>query len=69
MRVKFEATDATGKLHKRSSASHIYSHCLVIHLAAHPPSNLWPKGIAACSLPIPTKPPGCNGIVPPGIPE
>ena len=49
MRVKFEATDATGKVHNRSSASHIYSHCLVIHLAAHPPSNLWPKGIAACS--------------------
>jgi hypothetical protein len=21
----------------------------VIHFAAHPPSNLWPKGIAACS--------------------
>jgi hypothetical protein len=49
VRIKFEATDATGKVHKRSSASHIYSHCLVIHLAAHPPSNLWPKGIAACS--------------------
>ena len=49
MRRKFEATDATGQLHKRSSISHIYSHCIVIHLAAHPPSNLWPKGIAACS--------------------
>jgi hypothetical protein len=36
-------------VHKRSSASHVYSHCLVIHFAAHPPSNLWPKGIAACS--------------------
>jgi hypothetical protein len=21
----------------------------VIHFAAHPPSNLWPEGIAACS--------------------
>ena len=43
MRVKFEATDATGKVHKRSSMSHIYSHCVVIHFAAHPP------GVAACS--------------------
>jgi hypothetical protein len=49
MRVKFEATDATGKVHKRSSTSHIYSHCVVIHFAAHPPSKLWPKGVAACS--------------------
>jgi hypothetical protein len=48
MRVKFEATDATGKVHKRSSMSHIYSHCVVINFAAHPVSNLWPKGIAAC---------------------
>ena len=49
MRVKFEATDATGKVHKRSSTSRVYSHCVVIHFAAHPPSKLWPKGIAACS--------------------
>ena len=49
MRIKFEATDASGKVHKRSSTSHVYSHCLVIHFAAHPASNLWPKGIAACS--------------------
>ena len=49
MRIKFEATDASGKVHKRSSTSHAYSHCLVIHFAAHPPSNLWPKGIAAGS--------------------
>ena len=49
MRVKFEATDATGKMHKRSSMSHVYSHCVVIHFAAHPPSKFWPKGIAACS--------------------
>ena len=49
MRVKFEATDATGKVHKRSSMSHIYSHCVVIHFAAHPPSKFWPKGVAACS--------------------
>ena len=45
MRVKFEATDAPGKAHKRSSMSHIYSHCVVIHFAAHPPSKLWPEGI------------------------
>ena len=49
MRVKFEATDATGKVHKRSSTSHVYSHCLLIHFAAHPPTKLWPQGIAACS--------------------
>jgi hypothetical protein len=49
MRVKFEATDATGNVHKRNSMSHIYSHCVVIRFAAHPPSKLWPKGIAACS--------------------
>ena len=49
MRVKFEAIDATGKVHKRSSMSHVYSHCVVIHFAAHLPSNVWPKGVAACS--------------------
>ena len=49
VRIKFEATDATGNVHKRSSASHVYSLCLVIHFAAHPPSKLWPKGISACS--------------------
>ena len=49
VRIKFEATDASGKVHKRSSTSHVYSHCLVIHFAAHPPSKLWPDGIAACS--------------------
>jgi hypothetical protein len=49
VRIKFEATDASGKVHKRSSTSHVYSHCLVIHFAAYPRSKLWPKGIAACS--------------------
>ena len=49
MRVKFEATDATGKVHKRTSARRVYSHCVVIHFAAHPPSQLWPKGVPACS--------------------
>jgi hypothetical protein len=49
MRVKFEAIDATGKVHKRSSVRRVYSHCVVIHFAAHPPSKLWPIGIAACS--------------------
>ena len=49
MRVKFEATDATGRVHKRSSTSHIYSHCVVIHFAAHLPSELWPEGVPACS--------------------
>ena len=49
VRIKFEATDGNGKVHKRSSTKHVYSHCLVIHFVAHPPSKLWPKGIAACS--------------------
>ena len=49
MRIKFEATDASRKVHKRSSTSRVYSRCLVIHFSAHPPSKLWPKGIAACS--------------------
>jgi hypothetical protein len=49
LRLKFEVTDGNGRVHKRSSASHVYSHCLVIHFATHPPSNLWPQGIAACS--------------------
>jgi hypothetical protein len=49
MRVKFEATDANGKVHKRSSARRVYSHCVVIHFAAHPPSKFWPKGVVACS--------------------
>jgi hypothetical protein len=49
MRVKFEATDATGKVHKRSSMSHIYSHCVVIHFAARRASKLWPKGVVAFS--------------------
>jgi hypothetical protein len=49
MRVKFEATDATGKVHKRGSMSHVYSHCIVIHFAAHPPSKFRPQGVPACS--------------------
>jgi hypothetical protein len=49
LRLKFEVIDGNGRVHKRSSASHVYSHCLLIHFAGHPPSNLWPKGIAACS--------------------
>jgi hypothetical protein len=49
MRVKFEATDVTGRVHERSSLRHIYSHCVVIHFAAHLPSKLWPEGIAAFS--------------------
>jgi hypothetical protein len=49
MRFKFEAIDATGKVHKRRSMRHIYSHCVAIHFAAHLPSKLWPEGISACS--------------------
>ena len=48
MRIKFEATDASGKVHKRSTR-HVYSHWLLIHFAAHPPTELWPDGIAACT--------------------
>jgi hypothetical protein len=49
MRTKFEASDKNGKLHKRASVSRFYSHCVVIHFAARPPSKLWPKGVTAYS--------------------
>ena len=49
MRIKFEATDTTGKVHKRGSKSQVYSHCVVIHFAEHLPSRSWPEGIAAFS--------------------
>ena len=49
MRIKFEAVDKNGKLHKRASVSRFYSHCLVIHFAAHPPSRFSPKGVTAYS--------------------
>jgi hypothetical protein len=49
MGVKFEATDATGKVYKRNSRSRVYSHCVAIHFAAHPPSKFWPKGVTAYS--------------------
>jgi hypothetical protein len=49
MRLKFEVIDSTGRVHKRSSTSHIYSHCVVIHFEAHLPSKLWPKGVAGFS--------------------
>ena len=49
MRIKFEAVDKNGKVHKRAGVSRVHSHCVVIHFAAHPPSKLWPEGIAACS--------------------
>src|SRR5262249_9316831 len=49
MRIKFEAVDKNGKLHKRASVSRFYSHCVVIHFATHPPSKFWPKGVSAYS--------------------
>ena len=49
MRIKLGAVDKNGKLHKRASVSRFYSHCVVIHFAAHPPSKFWPKGVAAHS--------------------
>ena len=47
MRIKFEAVDKNGKLHKRAGVSRVYSHCVVIHFAAHPPSKFWPRGVEA----------------------
>jgi hypothetical protein len=47
MRIKFEAVDKNGKLHKRASVSRFCSHCVVIHFAAHPPCKFWPKGVTA----------------------
>jgi hypothetical protein len=49
MRIKFGAVDKNGKLHRRASVSRFYSHCVVIHFAAHPPSKFWPKGLTAYS--------------------
>ena len=49
MRIKFEAVDKNDKLHKRASVSRVYSHCAVVHFAAHPPSKFCPKGVAAYS--------------------
>ena len=49
MRIKFEAVDKNGKLHNRASVSRLYSHCVVIHFAARPPSKFWPKGVTAFS--------------------
>jgi hypothetical protein len=49
MRIKFEAVDKNGNLHKRASVRRFYSHCVVIHSAAHPPSKFWPKGVTAYS--------------------
>jgi hypothetical protein len=49
MRTKFEAVDKNDKLHKRASVSRVYSYCVVIHFAAHPPSKFWPKGVTAHS--------------------
>ena len=46
MRIKFEAVDQNGKLHKRASVSRFYSHCVVIHFAAHPPSKFWSAGFS-----------------------
>ena len=42
MRIKLEAVDKNGKPHNRASVSRLYSHCVVIHFAAH-------KGVTAFS--------------------
>jgi hypothetical protein len=49
MRIKFGAVDKNGKLHKRASVSRVYSHCVVVRFAAHPPSKFWPRGVEAYS--------------------
>jgi hypothetical protein len=49
MRIKFGAVDKNSKLHKRASVSRVYSHCVVVHFAAHPPSKFWPRGVEAYS--------------------
>jgi hypothetical protein len=49
MRLKFQATDATGKMHKRSSMSRVYTHCVLIHFAPDPPNETWANGVPACS--------------------
>jgi hypothetical protein len=48
MRVKFEATDATGKVHKRSGTT-TSTALRRDPLRRAPASKLWPKGVAACS--------------------
>ena len=34
---------------ERAGVTRVYTHCVVIHFAAHPPSKFWPKGVAAHS--------------------
>jgi hypothetical protein len=33
----------------RTAGLRVYSHCVVIHFAAHSPSKFWPKGVASAS--------------------
>jgi hypothetical protein len=47
MPTKHTATDSAGRVHKRTSASRVYSHCVVINVAARPPTDMWPYGSAA----------------------
>jgi hypothetical protein len=35
-RNKFQVTDSRGKIHKRTSMSRIYTHCVVIYLKGSP---------------------------------
>jgi hypothetical protein len=49
MRIKFEAVDKNGKLHKRAGVSRVYSHCVVIHFADRAPNKFWPRGVEAYS--------------------
>ena len=49
MPTKHEATDAAGKVWKRTSKTRVYSHCVVIHTPATLPTELWPNGWPASS--------------------
>ena len=49
MRLRFEATDATGKVYKRNSRSRVYSHCVAIHFAAYPAPVMKTMGILVVS--------------------
>ena len=44
MTIKHTATDAAGKVHTRTSKSRTYTHCVVVHLPAYPPTDAYPNG-------------------------
>jgi hypothetical protein len=48
-RKHYEAIDAAGKVWKRSTETRSYTHCIVVHFPAKPPSEYWPHGTPARS--------------------